>query len=261
MIPYFQWTQISLGPIPIQVWGLMVSLGMLAALSISLRVAKAYTVEKQHVLDMAFWIILGSIVGSRVAYVLSEWHEFAGHFIDVFKVWNGGMSISGGLVGAFLATMLYVRRYKLSFWEYADVYILGLPVGLWIGRLGCFFIFDHPGSPTTFFLGEQYIDGVVRHNHGLYLSLDGFILSCLFFLLWKKNPHRPNGWYFTVFLMWDGVVRFCLDFFRARDLPYADSRFFGLTMAQYLAMLMIVAGVSLWYTRGYAKHTKTAKSQ
>lgn len=247
MIPYFQWQEFFIGPVPIQVWGLMVALGIGLGLGVSVWMAKQQGLEHQHVIDAAFWIIISSLVMARVVYVVSEWSLFAGSFGDVVKIWEGGMSISGGYAGAAIAAWLYLRAKKLKFWDYADSIIFGLPLGLFIGRLGCFFIIDHPGRPTSFFLGQEYVDGIVRHNHGLYLSLNGLLLMALFFAVWKWGKNVQKGAYIALFLIEYGIVRFILDFFRATDLGYSDSRFFGLTVAQYLSLLMVVLAAATWY--------------
>lgn len=250
MIPYFQWTQIHIGPVPIQVWGLMVALGIVAGLVVARWAARQRGVSTEGVMDLAFWAIISALVGARVLYVLSEFPSFVAQPLNALKVWEGGMSITGGFVGAALAGWIYIRQHRLDPWPLVDVMVFGLPVGLWIGRLGCFFIFDHPGTPTTFFLGQQFIDDVVRHNHGLYLSINGLVLSLVFAVLWWRRPQRFVGFYVALFLIWKGVARFVLDFFRAWDAPYADARYAQLTVAQYIALVMVVGGALLWYTLG-----------
>lgn len=255
MIPFFQWTTIPLGPLPIQVWGLFVAAGIAAGLWVSVWAAKQRGLEHKHVVDAGAWIIAASMVGGRVVYVLSEWQLFAGDLTSVIKVWEGGMSISGGFLGAVIAAAVYYKRKHLSFLEYGDVTIFGLPVGLWIGRLGCFFIFDHPGTPTSSPFGQTYLDGFVRHNHGLYLSIDGLLLTIVFVLLWRY-ARLSKGMFMVIFALWHGTMRFILDFFRATDLAHVDSRWFGLTVAQYLSLAMIAAGLYLWYR---IKHTSESK--
>lgn len=259
MIPLIHWTQFSVGPLTIQVWGLFVALGMIAGLLVALRVARHRGLHQQRMIDLAFWVIVVALIGGRFIYVLSEWEYYGAHLFQSLALWDGGMSISGGYIGAFIAGVLYLRHHNLPILTYAEACIIGLPLGLGIGRLGCFFIFDHPGTVTSFFLGQQYLDGLVRHNHGLYLSIDGFLLALLFFFLWKRNPKRPEGFFTVFFLFWHGVVRFCLDFFRASDLTISDPRYLGLTVAQYVSLAMIAGGAILWYILFYAKsNTKKA---
>lgn len=248
MIPFFQWTEIPIGPITIQVWGLFVAAGLAAGLLASLWAAKQRSLQKEIVLDGALWIVLASLVGARIVYLLTEWEDASvDSALDFIAIWNGGMSVSGGFLGALLAAVLFLRYKKMPFFPYADVFIFGLPVGLWIGRMGCFFIFDHPGTVTTFFLGQTYLDGVVRHNHGLYLSLNGFAIMILFFIVWRYMHQKPPGTFVALFAMLYGVSRFFLDFFRATDLTAVDTRWLGLTFAQYMSLLLIVVGIGLWY--------------
>lgn len=247
MLPFIQWTQFHIGPVPIQVWGLFVALGIALGLWVSVRVARARSLNTDAVMDIGLWSIASALIGARLFYALTEWQEYSGHWIDALRVWEGGMSITGGFLGALVGALVTMKLKKLSYLDYSDAIIVGLPVGLWIGRLGCFFIFDHPGTPTQFILGQLYLDGVVRHNHGLYLSLNGLVLSIIFYWCWKHRERLFNGFFLVFFLLWYGVVRFLLDFLRASDLGYSDSRFFGLTAAQYGAMAMVVFGAWIWY--------------
>ncbi|MFC1598353.1 prolipoprotein diacylglyceryl transferase [Patescibacteria group bacterium] len=260
MIPFFQWTQFSIGPVPIRAWGLMVALGILVGLYIAYKEAGRRRLKQPVIIDLAFWVILFSLIGCRVFYVLTEFQYFLTAWQDIFKVWEGGYSISGGFIGAGLAAWIFLKKRRLSFLDYVDTCIFGLPIGLFIGRLGCFFVFDHPGKPTDFFLGQEYLDGIVRHNHGLYLSLNGLLLAVLFFLLRSLNPRHRSGFYIILFLLWSGISRFFLDFYRATDLAHIDARIFSLTFAQYTSIAMVAIGAILWYclyrksnTKHYAK--------
>jgi phosphatidylglycerol:prolipoprotein diacylglycerol transferase len=261
MIPFFQWSDLTIGPVTIHVWGLMVSLGILAGLTLACWFAKRNGLSAERMLDAAFWAIIAGLIGSRVVYVFSELSLYTAHPVDVFKVWEGGMSFSGGLIGAAVATWLYFRKKSLPWRQYVEAGVMGLPLGIAIGRLGCFFIYDHPGTATHFFLGETYIDGVVRHNHGLYLSIEEFVLAMIFFILWKRNPQRKTGFYTAFFLLWYGILRFALDFLRATDLPNADVRYAGLTIAQYTAIALIVGGAIVWYSLSHGIRTKTKTSK
>lgn len=244
MIPDLHWTTIPLGPIVIQVWGLFVALGIIVAIGIAKQFAEARKLDGQLVVDAAFWIILAAMIGSRLWYVITEWSQFSGHWVDTFKIWQGGMSISGGFVGAVIAGVWYFHRRQVSFWQYADILVYALPLGMAIGRLGCFFIFDHPGTPTDFFLGEvYYVDGIVRHNHGLYLALNGLVMWLVFLYVrfkWKAQP----PYFVTIFLIWYGASRIWLDTYRIND-----SEWYSLTAAQWLGIVMVVAGLVIFGTR------------
>ncbi|PIW37025.1 MAG: prolipoprotein diacylglyceryl transferase [Candidatus Kerfeldbacteria bacterium CG15_BIG_FIL_POST_REV_8_21_14_020_45_12] len=248
MIPYFQLIKFEVGPVPINVWGLLVAAGILAGLMVAVKETKRRGLNVESLLDLTFWSVLMALIGARLFFVLTELGRYTDDPIGVFRIWEGGMSINGGFIGAVIAAIVFSKIRHLSFFEYAEVAVFGLPVGLMIGRLGCALIFDHPGKITNFFLGQNYSDGIARHNHGLYLSINGAIMALIFFTLHKQKPDRPTGFYTAFFLIWYGSVRIFLDFFRAYDIPgYTDARFFSLTGAQYVGVVMIVLGLGVWY--------------
>lgn len=244
MLPDLHWSVIPLGPLHIQVWGLFVALGMATALIVARQFAKQRQLNADIVLDAAFWIIAAALIGGRIFFVITEWALFSGSLLDMFKIWEGGMSISGGFIGAAIAGVLFFRIKRVSFWEYAEVIVYALPLGLFIGRLGCFFIFDHPGTETNWWLGEvYYLDGLVRHNHGLYLSLSGLVLFGLFsYLRYRGKAKAP--YFITIFLLWDGAVRLWLDNYRI-----LDAEFFGLTAAQWIGLVSVAAGLAIFGQR------------
>ncbi|MBI2415422.1 MAG: prolipoprotein diacylglyceryl transferase [Candidatus Kerfeldbacteria bacterium] len=249
MLPNLHWMIIQLGPITIQVWGLFVALGIITGLAVARQFAQQRGLDSQLMVDLIFWSVLGGLVGGRIFFVVTEWSLFQGNLLDVVKIWQGGMSLSGGFIGAVVVAALYIKKKQLSFWPYVDTALYALPLGVGIGRLGCFFIFDHPGTVTDFFLGEVYYgDGLVRHNHGLYLVIDGLVLFGIFTLLRYKFKLSPPI-YIVLYLIWEGVVRLWLDSFRI-----LDSQWYGLRAAQWVGIIMIIIGVVVavrtWRKRG-----------
>lgn len=244
MIPWFYLSIINLGILKLNVWGIFVSLGFAVAITVSYFEFKNKKLETGRIFDLAFWIILCAIAGSRLLYVIEHLSLFTAAPLDILKLWQGGMSIYGGFIGALTAGAVYLKKNKLDFWSYADAVIFSLPLGLFIGRLGCFLIHDHPGIKTNFFLGVAFPDGA-RHDLGLYLSLNGLALFLIFLILHRKE--RFPGFYVSFFAVWYGTARFLLDFLRAEDVAGADIRYFGLTLAQYLSVILFAVGIFLFY--------------
>ncbi|MFZ2682020.1 MAG: prolipoprotein diacylglyceryl transferase [Patescibacteria group bacterium] len=239
MLPYLEWRVIQLGPINLQVWGMFVGLGFLLGAVAAAWLAKRRGQDSKLVFDILPWLIFAGIVGGRLGHVFFyDWSYFAQHPLEIFAVWQGGASIFGGLIACLAVGIWYLRRRQLDVMAYADTLIFGLPFGLWIGRIGCFLIHDHPGTATDFVLGVKYPDGIVRHDHGLYLSINGFLMAMTF--LWLARKPRPVGLYLAIFAIWYGVVRFGLDFYRVADTKYA-----GLTPAQYFCVALVAAGVGV----------------
>lgn len=239
MIPYIEWTSFAIGPFTIYVWGLFVGLGFVLASLVAGWFAKQRGGDAKIIYDLTFWMLVTGFLGARLGYVLFYAPmDFWKHPLEIVRVWDGGMSMFGGLALSIVVGLWYLKRRRVDVWRYADAAMFGLPFGLWIGRIGCFLIHDHPGTATDFVLGVEYPDGVVRHDHGLYLSINGLLMGLAF--LWLARKRRPPMFYMGVFALWYGAVRFFLDFFRIADVKYGY-----LTPAQYFSIALVVVGIWL----------------
>lgn len=242
MLPYVEFTTIQIGPLTLYVWGLFVALGFaLAALVAGKFAEKRYGLDAKHVYDLTGWSIVAGIVGGRMGHVfLYEPAYYWANPWEVLYIWEGGLSLFGGLFAGVLLGVWYLKKHHLDVWKYSDAVFFGLPFGLWVGRIGCFLIHDHPGTATEFFMGIEYPDGIVRHDHGLYLSINSLLMAIVFLVLAKKQ--RPTGFYIALFSVWYGAVRFFLDFYRLYDVKYLM-----LTPAQYGSLALIVFGGWLFW--------------
>lgn len=246
MIPYFSFTTIALGPVHIQVWGLFVALGIGLALLLGRKECTRRGLDKEAFTDFASWAIMGALIGARLAHAFL--YEPAAYLADplrLLRVWEGGMSMFGGLVGGAIGAAWYARRSRIAFFHHADVAAYVLPLGYGIGRIGCFLIHDHPGTLSDSFLAVRFPGGD-RLDHGLLLSLVGFGLMAVFYMF---NRREPRLGFLPAYMVSYGAIRFILDFQRAIDLPGADARYGGLTPGQYGALALVAAGVAVWRMR------------
>lgn len=241
MLPYFSVQNVSLGPFTLHFWGFMVALGFFAGIYASVYLARKRSLDPKIISDTAPWIILGAFIGARLFHVLFyDPAFFFTHPEKIIAIWNGGLSIVGGLIGAVVVGVWVLKRKKVDVLAYADVLAFGLPLGTFIGRIGCFLTHLHPGKSTDFFLGVLYPDGIARHDLGLYLSLNGLILFLLFLFI-KKNRF-PVGSFIVGYLIWYGITRFFLDFLRATEGSIVDVRYFNLTPTQYVSIALFLIG-------------------
>lgn len=238
MIPYFSFATLSLGPITLHVWGMFVAGGFVLAGVMAAWMAKQRGDNPSIIWDLVVWTMIAGMIGGRIGHVVFyDPLHYVQRPLEIFAVWEGGMSLYGGLLAGIAVGVWYLRRRNVDVWRYSDAVAFGLPFGKWIGRLGCFFIHDHPGTATDFVLGVQYPDGVTRHDLGLYLSINALLLAAV--MLWLSRKVRPVGTYIVVFAMWYGATRFSLDFLRIIDV-----RYFGLTPGQYFSILLSVCGIA-----------------
>lgn len=244
MIPYVSWTSFQLGPLTIQVWGMFVALGILAATLLAAARAARRGIERFHIVRLAVWVTVAGVVGARLFFLFPTPEAWS--LAQAIRVRDGGMAITGGILAGAIAAAWYVRRRRLSLPQVADVVGPPLLLGEGIGRLGCFAIHDHLGNPTAFPLAVNVL-GTPRHDVGLLLSIAGF-LGWLLLSGVDRRRWLPLGGVGLVALLWYSLTRLTLDFLRATELPAAvgfavDARYAGLTVAQYAAILGTLAAV------------------
>jgi phosphatidylglycerol:prolipoprotein diacylglycerol transferase len=250
MIPYFELHVIPIGPLNIQVWGLFVSIGIVAGTWVATLAARRRGLDQNAVLDMVTRAVVAGLVGARLVHAFG--YEPAAYLADPLKllrVWEGGLSSAGAIAGAIAGVWAYARRRKLELRPYIEVLAFAAPLTYGCGRVGCFLIHDHPGTLSSSFLAVQFPAGP-RLDHGLLLAVFAFALFGAFVLLCKRAPAfiRRTG-YTPLLMLCYGGVRFVLDFFRSRDLAISDARYLGLTPAQYGCLLLFAWGAWLLAAR------------
>jgi phosphatidylglycerol:prolipoprotein diacylglycerol transferase len=235
------------GPLSIHWYGVMVALGFLVGLWTASRRGLRERVAAETIVDLGPWLIVGTIVGARTLYVISYWHEFfeGKPITDVFMVWKGGLVYYGGLVGASLACILYVRLKKLPLWKVADVLAPSVALGYVFGRIGCLlngccygracnlpwairFPEGNPLSPPTYPV----------HPTQVYESLLNLGLYAV--LAWLFRRKKFDGQVFGIYLVSYAVLRSFVEMFRG-DYPEHQHYLGGWATPAHLASIAILA--------------------
>jgi phosphatidylglycerol:prolipoprotein diacylglycerol transferase len=239
VIPGFQLPSLPLGPFTLQSFGVLTALGVATAVWLAARAARGMGHDPQVLLDFAVWGVLTGVVTGHLVHVFFYHPEELGW--QALKFWEG-LSSMGGLLGGILAAAIYFRVRRVRFADYSDAFALGIAPGWGVARVGCFTVHDHPGIRTDFFLAVN-MDGVPRHDLGLYEAILLFSLGALLWTLHRRGILR--GRLLPLLGILYGTARFLLDFLRARpgDVPYADGRYLGLTPAQYIVVGLVAYGV------------------
>ena len=244
--PGFNPVAVELGPIKVHWYGIMYLIGFAAAWWLGrVRAGRpGSSWKKLDVDDLVFFGMMGVIFGGRAGYVLFYGMDYWAH--DAWyplKVWEGGMSFHGALLGTLVAMGVYAWRRKR---QIADVFDFAAPlpeIGLFFGRLGNFINGELWGKPTTVPWGFR-VDGQVRHASQLYeAGLEGLVL---FIVLWtftrKPRPQlAPSG----LFLLLYGLARFSIEFVRVPDANLGYLAADWVTMGQILSVPMILGGIVL----------------
>ena len=225
-----------------QPFGILAAAGIFLAGKLLIRGGERRGLDARAIEKSASWALLGGIAGAHLVHVLfyhpEELRE--GGLLQLLKVWDG-LSSTGGVLGGLLAILLFFRLRGLRFRQYADVFALAVAPGWMVARLGCFSVHDHPGVLTAFPLAVAFPGGA-RHDLGLDDALVLAVLSVILYALDRQG--RLRGRLLPLLALLYGAARFLLDFLRARDLPYADARYLGLTPAQFFCVALVAWGAA-----------------
>jgi len=238
LIPWFEPPALHLGPITLQVFGMLAALGVAVGVRSAAWAAGRRGLDPRPVLDYAIWGVAAGILVGHLVHVGLYHPEELRSPRRVLEFWDG-LSSFGGLAGGILAAFAFFRLRRVPLAAYGDAFAVGVPTGWAIARVGCFLVHDHPGTLTDFPLAVRFPGGA-RHDLGLYEAIVLAAIAGLLWALWARRrlPGRLLGLLAVLY----GVARFLLDFLRARDVAYADGRYLGLTPAQYGAILLVAFG-------------------
>ncbi len=208
---------------------------------------------RRHADDMIFYATLGIIIGGRLAYVLFYQPDILRNPLDILKLWNGGMSFHGGVIGVSLAVLYMARKEKLSWLRIHDYVACCVPFGLFFGRLANFVNGELWGKETDVAWGIIFPTGgpFPRHPSQLYEAvLEGLLLFLILaFAFWKTRARYKPGLLVGIFLLGYGVFRFVVEFYREADAQLMEfAARTGLHMGQWLCVPMILGGLYLIIT-------------
>jgi len=242
---------LSLGPVQVHWYGIMYLLAFIAAWLVAMRRAKAGNtpVQPNQVEDLIVYGALGVIVGGRCGYVI--FYHFDVWLSDplwLLRVWEGGMSFHGGLLGVAVALVIYARKLKQPLLFVGDFVAPIVPLGLGFGRIGNFIGGELWGRPTDAAWGMIFPadpEQLARHPSQLYQAfLEGLVLFMVLF--WFSSKPRPRGSVAGLFLVLYGCFRFVVEFVREPDSHLKNDLLFGwMSRGQELSVPMVAIGLAM----------------
>lgn len=247
--PYIDPVAIHVGMLKIHWYGLMYVVGIISAWGLGLLRAQSNTSwNKDQVADMIFYAACGIVLGGRLGYML--FYNIAALWqspLEIFKVWDGGMSFHGGLCGVAIGLYVFARRYQKSWLQVTDFAVPLVPIGLAAGRLGNFINGELWGRVTTMPWGMVFPDAgpLPRHPSQLYeLFFEGVVLFLI--IWWFSMKPRPRGSVSALFILLYGIFRFFIEFFRQPDSQLGFIAMGWMTRGQQLSLPMFVLGAVLF---------------
>ena len=206
--------------------------------------------------DYITYLIIGIILGGRVGYVLFyNFDYYINNIFDIFKIWQGGMSFHGGLLGIIVASILFAKKNNQDAFVYTDLVSLVAPIGIFFGRLANFINSELYGKVTEVPWAVTFVqvDNLSRHPSQLYEAFfEGIILFILLLYFKNKNFLAKPGLISGLFLIFYSVFRFCIEFFRVPD-EQIGYLIFNLSMGQIISLVFIMIGTIVFYLKNENK--------
>jgi phosphatidylglycerol:prolipoprotein diacylglycerol transferase len=247
----------SMGKFTLHAYGTALALSFLGGILLARRRAMSRGLAERDVMDLFQIIVISAIIGARFFFVIFHLDAYRGRWLHMFALWEGGLTLFGGILLCFVSAALWLRWRKVSFLAMSDTMAPSLGLGIMITRIGCFFNGCCYGMPTDSPVGVLFPanseatrmardllggHGADAHIHPaqLYSSLGGLVILVL--LLALDRLRRPVGFTFANFLLFYGIHRFVIDQFRYYE---EVMRVLSLSVNQWISIGFVVAGIVL----------------
>lgn len=210
--------------------------------------AKKYNYPTDFIFNLFFWAIIFGFIGARLYFVIFNWSYYQTDPLSIFKIWEGGLAIHGGLICGFLAMALYCKKYHVRLFKMTDMATVSVLLGQAIGRWGNFFNGEAHGGLTTlnklqslhipnFIIEGVHIGGVYYHPTFFYESL-WCLLGVVVLLLVRRYKYLKVGGLSCIYLMWYSFGRFFIEGLRTDSLMFG-----GFRVAQIISIILFVLGL------------------
>ena len=206
--------------------------------------------------DYITYLILGIIVGGRLGYVLFyNFSYYSNNFLDVFKIWEGGMSFHGGLIGIIIVSIWFAKKNSDNPFSFLDIVSMVAPIGIFFGRIANFINSELYGTETNLPWAVKFIqvDNLYRHPSQLYEALfEGIILFIILLHFRNKGFLKIPGYISGLFLIFYSIFRFIIEFYRVPD-EQLGYLIFSLSMGQIISFIFLLIGIYLVITKNELK--------
>ena len=242
-------------PVAIQIFSIEIkwySLAYISGILLGWVISKKIFISNQSIKekfdDFVTYIILGIIIGGRLGYVLFyNYDYYSSNLIEIFKIWQGGMSFHGGVMGVIVVSFLFAKKNNQNAFIYLDVVSLVAPIGIFFGRVANFINSELYGIETNIPWAVKFnqIDNLYRHPSQLYEAFfEGLILFFILLYFRNKGFLKTPGLISGLFLIFYSIFRFIIEFFRVPD-EQLGYLIFNLTMGQLISIIFLLLGISL----------------
>lgn len=239
---------LKIGNFEIKWYSILILLGVIIGYYLLIKESKKHNYPKDFIFNMFFWTVLCGFIGARLYYVIFNWTLYRGDPLSIFKIWEGGLAIHGGLIFGFLTMMLYCRRYHVRLFKMTDMATISVLLAQAIGRWGNFFNGEAHGLETTranlqnlhipyVIIEGMQINGHYYHPTFLYESL-WCLLGVIILFIVRHYKYLKVGQLTCIYLMWYSFGRFFIESLRTDSLMLG-----GFKVAQIVSVILFVIGL------------------
>ena len=244
-------------PIAFQIFSLEIrwySLAYIAGILLGWLYCKQKIIKDKSLFDLfddfITYLIIGIILGGRLGYGLFyNLNYYLENPSEIFMIWNGGMSFHGGLIGVFIAALIFSKKHKLSHFIFLDLVALAAPIGIFFGRIANFINSELYGRPADVLWSVKFsmIDNIKRHPSQIYEAIfEGLVLFLILRYFTKKGYLKDPGIISAIFLIFYSLFRFMTEFFRSPD-PQIGYMALNLTLGQFISIIFLIFGGILFF--------------
>ena len=239
-------------------YGILIAIGFLLAYAYVNSRSKDFGLTEDELLDGILWGVPAGVIGARIYYVIFNFSIYQNDFWGMFKIWEGGLAIYGGVIGAVIAIFLYARHKKLPMGAFLDIGAFGLLIGQTVGRWGNFINREVYGYETDIFCRMGLTDAagntIYVHPTFLYESVWNLLGLLLLHIFSKKGKRAYDGQIFAMYLAWYGLGRAVIEGIRTDTLFLFNT---GLKVSQVLAVVTCFAALAFLAVNGSRHHKPT----
>lgn len=245
---------VSLGGLEIRWYGLLFSFGLLLSYFFIRWIFQKQKYPLEKLDSVVLFLFFGLVIGARLGEVFFyEWGYFSEHPLEIFMIWNGGLSSHGAAIGLFVAYLLWCKIYKAGFSQYVDALALGMPITAGFVRLGNFFNSEIVGNTTGTDYGVVFArlgEDLPRHPVQLYSALMNFLVFVILFIIYKRHFKKtPKMFFMFLYVLLYFVGRFTVEFWKDLQGPIES---LPIQMGQLLSVFPILIALG-YFTFVYPK--------
>ena len=238
-------------------YGIIITCGLLLAMILAKRDKQKYGIQWDDITSFLIYALIVGFICARIYYVIFKWDYYSMHLDEIIKIWNGGIAIYGGVIGALITGFIFCKRKKISFFNLCDFCAPYLALAQSIGRWGNFFNREAYGGPTNSLLRMGIYHTTLNeyqyvHPTFLYESVANFFIFVILLLVKKKQ--KFDGQIFELYMILYGIARFFIEGLRADSLYLGPFR-----ISQMLALLFVLLFSTLFFIQTFKRKNNAKK--